>query len=333
MVSGKKRGRPTKQNPRNESQNESSKNETTEYEKIRQQRIKENQERMKQMGILELSKNLGAESSKAPAVKKPRVSQKKIQALPNSTRSSTRLTNMVRVDYAEKAHSPKKGGKAARNLEIHIEQGSEPEIYTAEHEKLLGDCKTKWALYVDGYDKNGKRIYDPVEGKGCHQCRQKTLGRRTQCSSCKIGLGQFCGDCLFMRYGENVVEVNKNPSWICPVCRGICNCSRCRLSKGWKPTGSIYKKVKHLGFKSVAHYLIQHQLARTEPTKENPHPQNGSLPTASGESEPNDGIPELNDTGSENIDEDCDLGSISSGADIQDGNIEDYDTVDNDEEK
>lgn len=50
----------------------------------------------------------------------------------------------------------------------------------------------------------------------------------------------------FCRYGENVVEVNKNPSWICPVCRGICNCSRCRLSKGWKPTGSIYKKVKHI---------------------------------------------------------------------------------------
>ena len=48
------------------------------------------------------------------------------------------------------------------------------------------------------------------------------------------------------RYGENVIEVNKNQSWICPVCRGICNCSCCRLSKGWKPTGSIYRKVKHI---------------------------------------------------------------------------------------
>ncbi|KAK1402605.1 Cell division cycle-associated 7-like protein [Heracleum sosnowskyi] len=279
MVSGKKRGRPSKQTHQ-ESQIESTKNETNEYEKMRQQRIKENKARMEQMGILELSKNLSGESQKAPHVKKQRVCQKKIEALPDSTRRSSRLNTMVRVNYAEKAHSPIKGGKAARNLEIHIIQGSEPEIYTAEHEKLLGDCKTKWALYVDGYDKNGKRIYDPVEGKGCHQCRQKTLGRRTQCSSCKIGLGQFCGDCLFMRYGENVIEVNKNPSWICPVCRGICNCSRCRLSKGWKPTGSIYKKVKHLGFKSVAHYLIQSQLARTiqeEPTKENPQSQNGQV--------------------------------------------------------
>lgn len=87
--------------------------------------------------------------------------------------------------------------------------------------------------------------------------------------------------------------------------------------------------MKHLGFKSVAHYLIQSQLARTiqkEPTKENLHPQNGSLPTASGESEPNDGIPHLNDTRSDEIEEDSDLGSIS-------GDNEDYDTVDNDEEK
>lgn len=45
------------------------------------------------------------------------------------------------------------------------------------------------------------------------------------------------------RYGENVLEVNDNPDWICPVCRGICNCSRCRRVKGWAPTGQIYKKV------------------------------------------------------------------------------------------
>ena len=39
------------------------------------------------------------------------------------------------------------------------------------------------------------------------------------------------------------MEVNDNPDWICPVCRGICNCSRCRRVKGWEPTGQIYKKV------------------------------------------------------------------------------------------
>ncbi|KAI3416593.1 zf-4CXXC_R1 domain-containing protein [Psidium guajava] len=69
--------------------------------------------------------------------------------------------------------------------------------------------------------------------------------------------GQFCGDCLYMRYGEHVVEARQNPNWLCPVCRGICNCSLCRQAKGWPPTGPLYKKVSKLGFKSVAHYLIQ----------------------------------------------------------------------------
>lgn len=52
------------------------------------------------------------------------------------------------------------------------------------------------------------------------------------------------------RYGENVLEANQNPSWICPVCRGICNCSRCRRAKGWAPTSSLYKKVNVLSLYS-----------------------------------------------------------------------------------
>lgn len=47
------------------------------------------------------------------------------------------------------------------------------------------------------------------------------------------------------RYGENVIEANQNPNWICPVCREICNCSLCRQAKGWPPTGSLYRKVNH----------------------------------------------------------------------------------------
>lgn len=59
-----------------------------------------------------------------------------------------------------------------------------------------------------------------------------------------------------MRYGEHVVEANQNPNWVCPPCRGICNCSLCRQAKGWAPTGALYKRIASLGFKSVAHYLI-----------------------------------------------------------------------------
>lgn len=40
-----------------------------------------------------------------------------------------------------------------------------------------------------------------------------------------------------------MIEANQNPNWICPVCRGICNCSLCRQAKGWPPTGTLYRKV------------------------------------------------------------------------------------------
>lgn len=39
-------------------------------------------------------------------------------------------------------------------------------------------------LFMDGYDANGDRIYDKVAGQTCHQCRQKTMGKRTCCSKC-----------------------------------------------------------------------------------------------------------------------------------------------------
>ncbi|KAE8655133.1 Ankyrin repeat-containing protein isoform 1 [Hibiscus syriacus] len=92
---------------------------------------------------------------------------------------------------------------------------------------------------------------------------QKTLGHRTHCVKCNMVQGQFCGDCLYMRYGERVLEANENPNWVCPVCRGICNCSLCRQAKGWAPTGPLYKKIAKLGFKSVAHYLIKTRCVQT----------------------------------------------------------------------
>ncbi|XP_065855218.1 uncharacterized protein [Euphorbia lathyris] len=110
-----------------------------------------------------------------------------------------------------------------------------------------------------------KTIYDPENGESCHQCRHKTRRIHTHCSSCKARQGQFCGTCLYTRYGEDVIEVNKNANWVCPVCRGICNCYRCRKGKGFAPTGPICKKVSELGFKSVAHYLIHIQQVKTQP--------------------------------------------------------------------
>ncbi|KAI8554389.1 hypothetical protein RHMOL_Rhmol05G0095000 [Rhododendron molle] len=260
------------------------------YEQFRDQRIKENMERLQKLGILDLSRKLKPEPKKRPQ-KDP--SQKK----PSSTssdppRRSSRYS--LFFFFPSCLRTPKKAARESEEIEIHIEEGSKPEIYTEEDMKLLGDSKTAWTLMVDGYGEDGERIYDPFYGKSCHQCRQKTLGHRTSCSTCTSVQGKFCGDCLYTslwplaeavkshdmflplcRYGENILEANQNPSWICPVCRGICNCSRCRRAKGWAPTSSLYKKVTKIGFKSVAHYLIQTRQFR--PKQEEPSAE-GSIP-------------------------------------------------------
>ncbi|PKA54576.1 hypothetical protein AXF42_Ash000411 [Apostasia shenzhenica] len=234
------------------------------YEMSRSERIKENMERMKKLGILDLSLKLKSECRRSYSTRGRPVGSSRVVGShliegpptpPLAPRRSSRLQNIAPVNYSMTRKMEKKEAMDDDSSYL-LREGQVEEIYTEEHEKLLGSCETSWTLFVDGYDHNGKRIYDPVKGKTCHQCRQKTLGHHTSCCKCKLVQGQFCGDCLYMRYGENVLDVEKNPSWVCPVCRGICNCSLCRIRKGWAPTGLLYKKIKGLGYKSVAHYLI-----------------------------------------------------------------------------
>lgn len=76
---------------------------------------------------------------------------------------------MTPVTYSELRIERK--NKFSEDEGVILEDGSRPEIYSEEHEKLLGSTEKSWTLFVDGYGKDGKRIYDPVKGKTCHQCR------------------------------------------------------------------------------------------------------------------------------------------------------------------
>ncbi|KAG6509020.1 uncharacterized protein LOC121982323 [Zingiber officinale] len=236
------------------------------YERLRGERIKENMERLRSFGILDLSLQLKSHLPPNPSPQRRRrrgdvtgnFGAKKFLISSTSKRRSSRLQNVAPVSYAENGHKNLNFKKSNS-----VEAGAKEEVYAVEHEKLLGTFETSWTLLVDGYGKDGRRIYDPINGKTCHQCRQKTLAHHTHCSKCQLLQGQFCGNCLFTRYGENILEISKNPNWICPVCRGICNCSLCRIKKGLIPTGILYKKVVNLGYKSVAHYLIQTQQQQT----------------------------------------------------------------------
>ncbi|XP_050545497.1 uncharacterized protein LOC126907882 [Daktulosphaira vitifoliae] len=106
------------------------------------------------------------------------------------------------------------------------------------------------------YSSCGKK-YSADKGTTCHQCRQKTLDQKSYCryKECRGVRGMFCGFCLGKRYGEDVAEVLLNPKWVCPPCRGYCNCSICRRKKGREPTGALALQASAGGYKSVRHML------------------------------------------------------------------------------
>ncbi|PUZ75114.1 hypothetical protein GQ55_1G123100 [Panicum hallii var. hallii] len=101
--------------------------------------------------------------------------------------------------------------------------------------------------------KNKRKRNSP--GTTCHQCRQPTKNFAGACKTvrkkghCPI---RYCGRCLLNRYGEAEVQAD----WICPKCRGICNCSCCRRKKGEMPTGKLTHAAKVSGCTSV-HDLLQ----------------------------------------------------------------------------
>ncbi|EOA16270.1 hypothetical protein CARUB_v10004415mg [Capsella rubella] len=102
------------------------------------------------------------------------------------------------------------------------------------------------------------RIEDSTSGKTCHQCRQKRTDLVGSCvtkkkdKSCPIKL---CTKCIVNRYGENAEEVALKKDWICPKCRGYCNCSYCMKKRGQKPTGILVHTAKKTGFSSVSELL------------------------------------------------------------------------------
>ena len=69
----------------------------------------------------------------------------------------------VYIEYIKNIRQKEKNDE----VEIVIPEGTNPEVYTEEQEKLLGDCESTWELYVDGYDEDGNRIYDPIKGEAC----------------------------------------------------------------------------------------------------------------------------------------------------------------------
>ncbi|XP_063848239.1 cell division cycle-associated protein 7-like [Scylla paramamosain] len=106
-------------------------------------------------------------------------------------------------------------------------------------------------------ERSGRKVYNAYIGTTCHQCRQKTIDTKTVCRSgdCSGVRGMFCGPCLKNRYGEEVKEALLDPRWMCPPCRGLCNCSICRNRSGKGATGILINIARARGFDNVKDYL------------------------------------------------------------------------------
>ncbi|VDI06737.1 Hypothetical predicted protein [Mytilus galloprovincialis] len=159
----------------------------------------------------------------------------------------------VRFGFFNKGRNQQTGG----NDENSDEENDLPKRIHRVHrdnrsaDEITDEDLSRVALFV-----SDKR-YDSFYGTTCHQCRQKTDDMKTICRKghCYGVRGQFCGPCLRNRYGEDAQGALKDPDWICPPCRGICNCSFCRKRAGKACTGILVHLARESGFSDVNAYL------------------------------------------------------------------------------
>eukprot|EP01116_Phalansterium_solitarium_P021572 TRINITY_DN676_c1_g1_i1.p1 TRINITY_DN676_c1_g1~~TRINITY_DN676_c1_g1_i1.p1 ORF type:complete len:444 (+),score=18.39 TRINITY_DN676_c1_g1_i1:114-1445(+) len=236
-------------------------------EEIRARNIAENAAFLAQMGFSSGIPLIASQIVKTPKVIRP------YQRKPKSntpTRRSDRVSGQEAPKYNDRyvelddpdrpRHRPVKRTKLEVNsrpsegvlMPALSENGRE--VYYEKHVKLLGTCAVVWPHC------NFIKTYDKEHGTSCHQCRQKTVDPKTSCSRCHSGYGVFCGTCLQHRYGENIDEVKLRTDWICPRCRGFCNCSICRVRAGLLPTGIAVHTAAARGYPSVAHYHVNKYL-------------------------------------------------------------------------
>uniref|UniRef100_A0A3Q7FUG1 Zinc-finger domain-containing protein n=1 Tax=Solanum lycopersicum TaxID=4081 RepID=A0A3Q7FUG1_SOLLC len=216
----------------------------TDYEELRNAQIMENKARLASLGLQKAVAELRSIRSKPQSEKRK---HNKVDYFSTPLRRSSRL----------------KGNSSESNS-----SGTTPLAKKA----LARRCTSK----------DRGTLYDPYLGICCHFCRQKKLcGEedckrcgdsdmdqpcigKTDCSSCHSSQGVLCRGCLKVRYGEEMEDVRANKEWICPHCteeKGInpywiCNSSLCLKKRKMAPTGIAIFRAREMGYKSVAHLLM-----------------------------------------------------------------------------
>lgn len=236
------------------------------------------------------------ESNSLRAAKKHKKKKKK-RELVTPARVSSRLKGEdPQVDFGKPA-------PPQPMLRLTQERGAEPtsyrnvvsgtlETYTSAHMAALCS-RDAYTPYVRPADAEKWRLDPALEP--CQQCRLRSSQVRMEevvedpragahawpprptfqpmstCSACRGPHGRLCGRCLWERYGENVTELK--PKWRCPYCRGICNCSACRMQQGWGALGeTVLEDAQLAGFQSVAHWIVSKRLNVDRTVDVDPNP-------------------------------------------------------------
>ncbi|XP_020205233.1 uncharacterized protein LOC109790486 [Cajanus cajan] len=252
-----------------------------EYEALRKARMLENQARLESLGVANTISQL-----RQNAKPKQRPYRKKLYGLTPLRRSQRLNNHLTPPSPSASLFTPKIKKEKVTLCE---EQEEKQRPANAPLINLRGfDLQISAEISARRCHSKGRgSVYNPVLGICCHFCRQKKLcgeedckrcGNcdvnepclgKTDCSVCHSSTGVFCRACLKIRYGEEIEEVRENKGWMCPHCieaqginpHWICNGSICLRKRKMPPTGIAVYKAREMGYKSVAH-LIMEELKR-----------------------------------------------------------------------
>lgn len=264
----------------------------TDYEELRKAQILENKARLASLGLQKTVAELRSISSKPQSEKRK---HNKVDYFSTPLRRSNRLKGSsselaLRRSYRLNENSCRTAPPAKRKLGLFDDgEDEDDDIEKRPANAPLLRVKDGLVMHLSPEalarrcnSKDRGTIYDPILGICCHFCRQKKLcGEedckrcgdsdmdqpclgKTDCSICHSSNGVLCRGCLKVRYGEEMEDVRANKEWICPHCteeKGInpywiCNSSLCLKKRKMAPTGIAIFRAREMGFKSVAHLLM-----------------------------------------------------------------------------
>nr|XP_034908429.1 uncharacterized protein LOC118044295 isoform X3 [Populus alba] len=265
----------------------------SDYEDLRNARILENQARLESLGIHKTLSDLRSLNSSSPKCERRKWTKrvyetailrrsdrlKRISSVESSTQYSNNLSLRRSNRLKEISTEPVKA-VVRRKVEVNEKRPANAPLV-----KVKGVMQIQLSPEASARRCSSKgrgTIYNSVFGICCHFCRsaiverlglkdlqilqEASIWQKTLCSE------EDCKRCSNLDPDEPCIDieaVRENKKWMCPHCveeRGtnpywICNSSLCLRKRKMAPTGLAIFKAREMGYKSVAH-LVMDELQR-----------------------------------------------------------------------